>query len=244
MHKKKVMDFANEFCISKTTVFKKIKENNIKTQKIKNTSYVISEEDINKLNELLQESPAVEITKTEEKKSQGEPNNKKGLKEIIDLDEDSYTYIESMLLGYDSKKEIIANKDNEIERLKKQLAELQQKQTRTQEFDKLLDEKDIRIKALNEDKVNLNRQIEMGIESLQNQQKLMISQNQKLIRIEEENQQLRESLRLTYKQEEMATDVTEQKSTIKQEKQSSDPAPTPQSQETKQKGFLSKLFGK
>lgn len=244
MQEKKVMDFAEEFNISKTTVFKKIKENNIKTQKIKNTSYVISEEDINKLNELLKESPAVEVNQIKEKQSTVTPNNKKGLKEIIDLDEDSYEYIESMLLGYDTKKEVIEKKDAEIERLKKQLAELQQKQTRTQEVDKLLAEKDIRIRELNDDKVNLNRQVEMGIESLQNQQKLMISQNQKLVRLEEENQQLRESLMLTYKQEEKKTDVTEQKSTIKQEKQHDDPAPKPQSQEIKQKGFFSKLFGK
>lgn len=245
MQEKKVMDFAEEFNISKTTVFKKIKENNIKTQKIKNTSYVISEEDINKLNELLKESPAVEMTQIEEEKqSTAATKNKKGLKEIIDLDEDSYDYIESMLLGYDVKKEVIAKKDAEIERLKKQLSEDQQGQSKTQEFEKLLAEKDIRIRELNDDKVNLNRQVEMGIESLQNQQKLMISQNQKLVRLEEENQQLRESLMLTYKQEEKKTDVNEQKSTIKQEKQHDDPAQNTQSNQMKQKGFFGRLFSR
>ena len=89
----------------------------------------------------------------------------------------------------------------------------------------LLAEKDIRIKALNEDKVNLNRQIEMGIESLQ-------------------NQQLRENLTLTYKQEEKSTDVTEQKSTIKQENQPNDPAKNTQSNHMKQRGFFGRLFGK
>lgn len=242
------MDFASEFNISKTTVFKKIKENNIKTEKIKNTSYVISNEDIDKLNELLKESPASEVADIEVNTNQTEHQDinkeQKNLKKILELDEDSYKYVEKLLLGKDTNQDIISEKDNEIERLKKQLAELQQKQTRTQEFDKLLAEKDIRIKALNEDKVNLNRQIEMGIESLQNQQKLMISQNQKLVRLEEENQQLRESLMLNYKQEEKSTDVTEQKSTIKQENQPNDPAKNTQSNHMKQRGFFGRLFGK
>lgn len=226
---KKVMDFASEFNISKTTVFKKIKENNIKTEKIKNTSYVISNEDIDKLNELLKESPASEVADIEVNTNQTEHQDinkeQKDLKKILELDEDSYKYVEKLLLGKDTNQDIISEKDNEIERLKKQLAELQQKQTRTQEFDKLLAEKDIRIKALNEDKVNLNRQIEMGIESLQ-------------------NQQLRENLTLTYKQEEKSTDVTEQKSTIKQENQPNDPAKNTQSNHMKQRGFFGRLFGK
>ncbi len=223
------MDFASEFNISKTTVFKKIKENNIKTEKIKNTSYVISNEDIDKLNELLKESPASEVADIEVNTNQTEHQDinkeQKDLKKILELDEDSYKYVEKLLLGKDTNQDIISEKDNEIERLKKQLAELQQKQTRTQEFDKLLAEKDIRIKALNEDKVNLNRQIEMGIESLQ-------------------NQQLRENLTLTYKQEEKSTDVTEQKSTIKQENQPNDPAKNTQSNHMKQRGFFGRLFGK
>ncbi|PKE16038.1 hypothetical protein [Macrococcoides caseolyticum] len=229
MQQKKVMDFASEFNISKTTVFKKIKENNIKTEKIKNTSYVISNEDIDKLNELLKESPASEVADIEVNTNQTEHQDinkeQKDLKKILELDEDSYKYVEKLLLGKDTNQDIISEKDNEIERLKKQLAELQQKQTRTQEFDKLLAEKDIRIKALNEDKVNLNRQIEMGIESLQ-------------------NQQLRENLTLTYKQEEKSTDVTEQKSTIKQENQPNDPAKNTQSNHMKQRGFFGRLFGK
>ncbi len=223
------MDFASEFNISKTTVFKKIKENNIKTEKIKNTSYVISNEDIDKLNELLKESPASEVADIEVNTNQTEHQDinkeQKDLKKILELDEDSYKYVEKLLLGKDTNQDIISEKDNEIERLKKQLAELQQKQTRTQEFDKLLAEKDIRIKALNEDKINLNRQIEMGIESLQ-------------------NQQLRENLTLTYKQEEKSTDVTEQKSTIKQENQPNDPAKNTQSNHMKQRGFFGRLFGK
>lgn len=223
------MDFASEFNISKTTVFKKIKENNIKTEKIKNTSYVISNEDIDKLNELLKESPASEVADIEVNTNQTEHQDinkeQKDLKKILELDEDSYKYVEKLLLGKDTNQDIISEKDNEIERLKKQLAELQQKQTRTQEFDKLLAEKDIRIKALNEDKVNLNRQIEMGIESLQ-------------------NQHLRENLTLTYKQEEKSTDVTEQKSTIKQENQPNDPAKNTQSNHMKQRGFFGRLFGK
>ncbi|PKF44427.1 hypothetical protein CW664_10890 [Macrococcoides caseolyticum] len=229
MQQKKVMDFASEFNISKTTVFKKIKENNIKTEKIKNTSYVISNEDIDKLNELLKESPASEVADIEVNTNQTEHQDinkeQKDLKKILELDEDSYKYVEKLLLGKDTNQDIISEKDNEIERLKKQLAELQQKQTRTQEFDKLLAEKDIRIKALNEDKINLNRQIEMGIESLQ-------------------NQQLRENLTLTYKQEEKSTDVTEQKSTIKQENQPNDPAKNTQSNHMKQRGFFGRLFGK
>lgn len=240
MHKKKVIDFALEFNVSKTTVFKKIKENNIKTQKIKNTSYVISEQNINKLNELLQESPAVtEVLDSEDIASQKEQKN---FKKILELDQDSYKYIEKLLLGKESNKDIISEKNDEIERLKKQLYELQQEQSKAQEFDKLLAEKDIRIKALNEDKVNLNRQIEMGIESLQNQQKLMISQNQKLIRLEEENQQLRESLMLTYKVEESGIDDIKEHSSIKPENQSNDPVTTNLFQKTNSKGFFSRLF--
>lgn len=144
MQQKKVMDFASEFNISKTTVFKKIKENNIKTEKIKNTSYVISNEDIDKLNELLKESPASEVADIEVNTNQTEHQDinkeQKDLKKILELDEDSYKYVEKLLLGKDTNQDIISEKDNEIERLKKQLAELQQKQTRTQEFDKLLAE--------------------------------------------------------------------------------------------------------
>lgn len=243
MEPKKVMDFADEFNVSKTTVFKKIKENNIKTEKIKNTSYVISEEDINRLTKLLKESQVVDATLLEEKQSQSNSKDKRSLKEIIDLDGDSYEYIESILLGYDVKQEIIANKDDEIDRLKQQLAATQQEQSKYKEFDELLAEKDIRIQSLNEDKVNLNRQIEMGIESLQNQQKLMISQNQKLLRLEEENQQLRESLMLTYKKEKDQIDFTEQKSKL-QENHPTDTAQAPQSQQTKPKGFWGRLFGK
>ncbi|WP_414053128.1 hypothetical protein [Macrococcus animalis] len=148
-----------------------------------------------------------------------------------------------MLFNTDNSKDKLKAKELEIEKLMKKLSDYDSLRMKLESFDNLLKEKDERINDLKQDKQNLNAQLAMEQESLQNQQKLSLAQSQKIAKLEQENKELNESLRLSYKHQEEATDVNEPKDAFAQKNAENDPVPTPQSKKIKQKGFFSKFFG-
>ncbi|WP_101171476.1 hypothetical protein [Macrococcoides caseolyticum] len=84
----------------------------------------------------------------------------------------------------------------------------------------------------------------MEQESLQNLQKISLAQSQKIARLEQENKELNESLRLSYNQKAEGINAESNHNIKPKEKSEVDPARTSQSEIKKEKGFFSKFFSK
>ncbi len=239
---KTVKELADKLGVAKQTI-----NNNrpaeIPYQKIDGINYI--DEQLEKLIIDNIKSKKVKSVKNSRKHENSEQNpaSKNSFKKILELDEQSYSDVEKILFSIDDSKDKLKAKEQEIEELMKKLSDYESLRMKFESFDNLLKEKDERINDLKQDKQNLNSQLMMEQESLQNQQKLSLAQSQKIARLEQENKELNESLRLSYKQKEKTTDVNEQNDAFAQKNAEDDPVPTPQSKKIKQKGFFSKFFG-
>lgn len=240
---KTVKELADELGVAKQTINNN-RPDEVPYQKINGMNYIDS--NLEKLiidNIKNKKIKSVKNSRNHENAKQ-KPASKNSLKKILELDEQSYSEVENMLFGIDYSKGKLKAKEQEIEKLMKKLSDYDSLRMKLESFDNLLKEKDERINDLKQDKQNLNSQLAMEQESLQNQQKLSLAQSQKIARLEQENKELNESLRLSYKQEAEDTAAESNHNIEPKEKAEVDPEKTYQSEIKKAKGFFNKFFGK
>ncbi|WP_419744176.1 hypothetical protein ACN5ZK_13580 (plasmid) [Macrococcoides bohemicum] len=241
---KTVKELADKLGVAKQTINNN-RPDEVPYKKINGMNYI--DEQLEKLiidNIMSKKVKSVKNSRTNEKSTSNTQYSKNSLKKILELDEQSYSDVENMLFNTDDFKDKLKAKEQEIEELMKKLSDYESLRMKLELFDNLLREKDERINDLKQDKQNLNSQLAMEQESLQNQQKLSLAQSQKIARLEQENKELNESLRVSYKQEAEDTDAESNHNIEPKEKSEVDPEKTYQSEIKKAKGFFNKLFGK